>query len=399
VAILEQTLAEWSAWFVENRASEFELYSASPVEITPETILLRIFAPPDGRVPKHGYHLKGPTWDIPEKKPKDHLILLYRKGHPPLILAIPDDIGLIENCATKAQSIQKLSPPYLWRCKVCKTDGESEVLEACCGVRVRQLAPISDYARKWFDNFLISASFKFIPVSEISNMPNISQNEDALNHALNAGMELEQILRNQNFECPDFFEVYDKKTHHIRVSDLKKKKDFVSALSSAVKHRGKKIPSKKTAPFGNVIELGHVLDEFFDSIFSKIKTKNWSKGERVHFNCEQLGLLITGSPDLKYSGIPVEMKTTKILPTKEMKKDTKVKFRDKWKTNYLPQIAMYSHASSIDWMYLLLISRQTGDFTILPVEGREKTEKLQKKWAKWSKEKKIRKLLAEYSNE
>ena len=59
MAILEQTLAEWSAWFVENRASEFEVYSASPVEIIPETVLLRIFAPPDGRVPKHGYHLKG----------------------------------------------------------------------------------------------------------------------------------------------------------------------------------------------------------------------------------------------------------------------------------------------------------------------------------------------------
>jgi hypothetical protein len=82
-----------------------------------------------------------------------------------------------------------------------------------------------------------------------------------------------------------------------------------------------------------------------------------------------------------------------------MKKDTKVKFRNKWNTNYLPQIAMYSHASSIDWMYLLLISRQTGDFTILPVDGRKKTEKLQKEWAKWSKEKRIRKLLAEYSNE
>jgi len=179
---------------------------------------------------------------------------------------------------------------------------------------------------------------------------------------------------------------------------LKNKKDFLKALSSVVKHRGKKIPPKKNANFANLIELGHVFDEIFNSIFSKNKTKNWSIGERVHFNCEQLGLSITGSPDLKYSGVPVEMKTTNILPTKEMDKKTKKGFRRKWVQNYLPQIAMYSHASSIDWMYLLLISRQTGDFTILPVDGREEIEKLQKKWDKWSREKSIRKLLAKYSN-
>ena len=109
--ILEQTFAEWSAWFVENRSAQFEVYSASPVQITPETVLLRIFAPPDGKVPKNGYHLKGPTWEISKKKPKNHLILLYGEGHPPLILAIPNDVGLVENCATRDQSIRKLSPP------------------------------------------------------------------------------------------------------------------------------------------------------------------------------------------------------------------------------------------------------------------------------------------------
>jgi hypothetical protein len=148
-----------------------------------------------------------------------------------------------------------------------------------------------------------------------------------------------------------------------------------------------------------MIELGHVLDEFFDTLFSKIGTENWGKGERVHFNCEQLGLSVTGSPDLKFSGIPVEMKTTKILPTKGMNKDAIKRFRNKWKTNYLPQIAMYSHASSVDWMYLLLISRKTGDFTILPVDGREKIEKLQNNWAKWSQQKRIRNLLLEYSRQ
>jgi hypothetical protein len=220
-----------------------------------------------------------------------------------------------------------------------------------------------------------------------------------LDHALDAGMKLEEILRHQNLECPEFFEVYDKKTHRIRVSDLKKKKDFMHALSSAVKHRGKQIPPKKTAPLANPIELGHVMDECFDSIFANISSANWSKGERVHFNCEQLGLSVTGSPDLRYKGIPVEMKTTKMLPSKDMQKGELLKFKQKWRTNYLPQIAMYSHASSIDWMFLLLISRQTGAFTILPVEGKEKLETLQKAWMKWSKENRIRTLLDKYTTD
>lgn len=399
MAILEQTLAEWSSWFVENRAGKFEVYSATTVDLTPETVLVRIFAAADGKVPKKGYHLKGSTWEVPKSKPKNHLILLCGKGHPPLILAIPGDVGRIEHCATKAQSTVKLAPPYLWRCKVCRTIGETDTLEPCCETKVRQLAPLSDYARKWFSEYATYASLKFIPPSEISNMPGIYQDRTALSHAIKAGIELEQIFKEHEIECPEVFEVYGGKTHHIRVSDLKKKKDFVSALSSTIKHKGKKIPPIKTAPSGNAIELGHVLDEFFDTLFSKIETDNWGKGERVHFNCEQLGLSVTGSPDLEFNGIPVEMKTTKLLPIKGMKKDTVSKFKNKWKTNYLPQIAMYSHASSIDWMYLLLISRQTGDFTILPVDGREKFEQLENSWAKWPQQKNIRNLLLEYSKQ
>lgn len=395
--VLEQTLAEWSAWYVENRAAEFEVHSASDAEITPETVLLRIFAPPDGRVPKKGYHLKGPTWEVPHEKPKNHLILLCSKGKPPLILAIPKDVGRIENCSTNAQSTQKLSRPFLWRCKVCKKIDESAVTNICCGSRVRQLAPVSDFSRKWFENFSLSASLDFISPSEICSLTNVVQDQEILDRASTAGMELEQILKNQGFKCPEFFEVYNPKTDHIRVSDLKGRKGFVRALSSAVKHRKKNLPAKKTAPFGNMIELGHLMDEFFENILTNIETENWAKGERVHFYCEQFELAVTGSPDLKFRGIPVEMKTTNILPTEDISNRNRSSFRQKWKTNYLPQIAMYSHASSIDWMFLLLISRQTGEFTILPVDGRKKFEQLQKEWSKWVKQKQVQKLLAKYS--
>ncbi len=394
---LEQTLAEWSAWYVENRAAEFEVHSSSDAEITPETVLLRIFAASDGRVPKKAHHLKGPTWEIPHEKPKNHLVLLCSNGKPPLILTVPEDVGRIENCSTTAQSTQKLSRPFSWRCKVCKKIDESSESNKCCESRTRQMAPISDFSRKWFENFSLSASLDFIPPSEIRSLTNVVHDEEILDFASTAGTELEQILKNRDFKCPEFFEVYNPRTDHMRVSDLKGRKGFLRALSSVVKYQKKSPPPMKTAPSGNLIELGHVIDEFFESILANIETENWARGERVNFYCEQLELAVTGSPDLKFRGIPVEMKTTKILPTEKMSSRNTSNFRRKWKTNYLPQIAMYSRASSIDWMLLLLISRQTGEFTILPVDGREKLEKLQKEWSKWVKQKQVRELLAKYS--
>jgi len=103
----------------------------------------------------------------------------------------------------------------------------------------------------------------------------------------------------------------------------------------------------------------------------------------VSFYCEELDLTVNGTPDLLYDGIPVEMKTAAKLPTLKMKKNARNNFRSKWKKNYLPQIAMYSHASELDWMFLLLISKQSGEFSIIPVNGKEKLHSLRKKWSSW----------------
>ena len=84
-----------------------------------------------------------------------------------------------------------------------------------------------------------------------------------------------------------------------------------------------------------------------------------------------------------YEGIPVEMKTTARLPTSKMKNKSRKNFASKWRTNYLPQIAMYSHACELEWMFLLLISKETGEFSIIPVNGKEKMKGLRQKWKSW----------------
>jgi hypothetical protein len=123
----------------------------------------------------------------------------------------------------------------------------------------------------------------------------------------------------------------------------------------------------------------------------------WKKGTRVIFECTELGIRVSGTPDLEYNGIPVEMKTTRGLPIKGEpsleKFDTQ---RGKWTRNYLPQIAMYSDASGMDWMLLLLISKETGKFSLIPVDARDKLESLRKDWKEWAKDGKLMTKLSKY---
>ena len=117
------------------------------------------------------------------------------------------------------------------------------------------------------------------------------------------------------------------------------------------------------------IELGSVFDEFFKTLVEKKSTGKWSAGKRVKFHCEELDIVVTGSPDLFYDGIPVEMKTVPDFRMPSRK--------------FLPQIAMYSHSCNLDWMLLLLISKKTGEFRIIPVDGKGALQNLRKKWKKW----------------
>ena len=115
------------------------------------------------------------------------------------------------------------------------------------------------------------------------------------------------------------------------------------------------------------------------------------------FECTEMGIRVSGTPDLEYNGIPVEMKTTRALPIKDEPELEKFSTqKSKWKNNYLPQLAMYSDACGMDWMLLLLISRETGKFSLIPVDARDKLESLRKDWKKWTKDRKLMTKLGKY---
>jgi len=106
--------------------------------------------------------------------------------------------------------------------------------------------------------------------------------------------------------------------------------------------------------------------------------------KKVVFECAPLGISVHGTPDLFYEEIPIESKTVRILPKqRDLKKKALKLFKQKWQQNYLPQIAMYSNASNLQWMFLLLISRQNKEFSIIPVSGKNKLQQLEKKWNGW----------------
>ena len=69
------------------------------------------------------------------------------------------------------------------------------------------------------------------------------------------------------------------------------------------------------------------------------------------------------------------MKTTQELVVKHVKPGVNIgTYKRKWVQNYLPQLAMYSDAKAMDWMLLLLISKRTGQFSLIPVNAHSKLE-------------------------
>ena len=57
---------------------------------------------------------------------------------------------------------------------------------------------------------------------------------------------------------------------------------------------------------------------------------------------------------------------------------------------------MYSNACGMDWMLLLLISKNSGRFSVIPVNPNGKLVELRKEWKKWSKDKKLMMKLEKY---
>jgi len=401
VTLTEGPLSLWKEWFSTNRAENPSILTSLDIDFESLPVLIRLFTAQDGKAPKNGIRITGTIWKIKNKMPRENLIVLYSKGSAPLVLCLPEKTSLLSETTTKKDSTQKLSSPYYWRCRVCSKVGQSKKLDMHCGVNVRQLSPVSEQTKLWFDKYLETVSFTFIPPNLLTQRPGMIQDAEKIDLAIKAGNRLQELINNLTLSCPTYFQVFNPQTRIIRVSDLKKKdgrgKGLKGALISALKHVDKDIPPMKTAPKGGPIEIGHVFDELFDGITNSISSNSWSKGSKVRFDCRELGFSVTGTPDLDYEGIPVEMKTAKGLGLKgEKSKMNKNTLKAKWKTNYLPQLAMYSNARGMDWMLLLLISKTDGRFSVIPVDPRAKLENLRKEWKEWSKDKALMKKVEKY---
>lgn len=264
-----------------------------------------------------------------------------------------------------------------WRCKVCGEEGFADDIPSHCDVRARELETVSKESKKWFEDFLDGLEWTFVDVADLSFSSSLLLDDaERLESSRRAGKEMERILNTANAEIPDFFERYEPRSDHLRVSDLKKPKEIKEKLRVANKWRKKKIKirmNRKKIPLN--IELGHVFDEYFANVTKEIPAESsWEPGSKVEFESTELGLKVVGTPDLAFDGIPVEMKTREFLNLKSNS------FKQVWTKNYLPQMAMYSHASGLDWMYLLLVSRDSGKFTIIPIDCKPRMDLIRSQW-------------------
>ena len=395
--MLEGTLVEWEQWFQQNRSEEFTIASSIEKELPSEQTLIRLWTTADGKAPKDANHLHGAVWESKgARRPRNNLLVLYAKC-PPLILTLPELLpmvnkGRMPNPLTPTSKTRKLKAPFRWRCRICAEEGETETSLRHCGMRVRQLAPVTEGTAKWFTSFLENVTWKFVDSSELRIPPHgIVMDEEALALANTAGKEMENHLNGIAPLLPSHFELFDKRTDHLRVSDLKKKKKFVEATKKATSISEKLPPLLKTAPTSSVIELGHVFDEYLTTTFATLDSKLWRRGAVVNFFCEELDLQVSGTPDLFIKDIPVETKTTGNLSHKR-KKAVKVNW-----VNYHGQLALYSRACSRDWMFLLLISRNTGEFSVIPFNAKEKMQSLRNNWVTWSEDEELMKMVEEYN--
>ncbi len=268
---------------------------------------------------------------------------------------------------------------FHWRCKVCGEEGFADEIPSHCDIRARELASISKEAKKWFEDFLDGLEWKFVSPADLSFRSKyfLIDNPERLTSACQAGKEMERILNTVNARIPDYFERYEPKSDHLRVSSLKKPKEIKGELREVNKWRRKKIQvSKKRKKIPLNIELGHVFDEYFANVTEEISAESsWAPGSKVEFESVELGLKVVGTTDLTFDGIPVEMKTrTNLNPNSNT-------WRNAWKINYLPQMAMYSHASGLDWMYLMIVSRENGEFSIIPTYCKPRMDIIRNQWS------------------
>lgn len=411
---MEKVFDEWIKWFKTTYETEPIVLYGKGINDSKQQQLRRIWISANGEVPP-GEKLLTQSIFLDKKKTKavNGLVIFRAKGNPPIVFSTDSYIvegDLKFNQGPKKKPVNKktkkisgkekrrslpLKKPFHWRCRKCGEVGESEILEKHCDLQPKQLAPLSDEGKIWFDKFLDSVEWKYVSINKLMTIPNISNESEALLIAEEAGRSLEQIMRGLSLECPSHYELFDRRNTHLRTSDLKTKKGFNDALKDSIKYHGKNLSAMKTAPIDK-IELGHIFDEFLSNICDLVVSDIWKKGEKIRYYSPSLKVAVTGTPDLKYLDVPVEMKTIENLPYKHIETNKKNNFRSKVKSNYMTQVSIYSKAVERSWLLVLLISRQSGEFTVLPMSNIEYLPRLEKKLIKWSEEPESALLLKKY---
>jgi len=405
--IMEKTYDEWHKWFESEYQTEPIVLRGKGIEDSELQKLIRVWVPANGVAPA-GEKTLGQGIFSGKKKNNaaDGLIVFRSKGKTPIVfttnsIIVNNKLKFVDKKSAKSDAKTEkprsltLKKPFLSRCRDCKEIGDSKTLVEHCGRRPKQLAPLSKEGREWFETFLKTVKWKYVKVDKLMTIPNISKSNEALAIAEQAGMSLEKIMSKLELQCPEHYELFDRKNTHIRTSNLKGKKSFIEALKSSIKNHQKTLPLLRTAPVG-VIELGHIFDEFLSNMCDQVVGEIWQKGSKIRYYSPSLKIAVSGTPDLKYSGIPIEMKTVNTLPYQNIGPKKKVQFRNKMKSNYMTQLSVYSKSVDRQWILLLLISRESGEFTILPMSNETYLPMMESKLLKWSQDSATAKLLHEY---
>ncbi len=411
--MIEATLNEWKKWYAENRTEECRAIGNRREELDDDEVFIRLWNSQDGKPPEGGESFNSKAWKKPGSTPAPGLVIVTGKGEPPLILtnqkrreeAAEEVEKWQKQKANKARKPKKsdtdknaadekakkeppasrfLRKPYQWRCRDCGEEFDATKPKVHCKSNPRQRAEVSRDSTKWFNQFLEDVTWTYVPHSEISTgLIGVIEDEEADALAKKAGESLERILNETEMSAPKYFDLYNERTRYLRVSDLKEHSKFKRVINRIAGWRKAKQKPVSKAPLG-VIEIGHAFDEFLEETFENILSEDWAKGERVRFDCGELGVSVGGTPDLNFKGVPVETKTLRVFPHEVPEdKNQKSIFKYKWKKNYAKQAALYLQGVENEFMLLLLISRESGTFTVVPVDD-EAMAGMQENWVVWA---------------
>ena len=411
--MIEGTLNEWKKWYAENRTEECRVIGKRQEELDDDEVFIRLWNTQDGKPPEGGESFNSKAWKKPGSTPAPGLVIVTGRGEPPLILtnqkrreeAVEETEKWEKQKSEKASKSKKtagdkngagekakkdpplsryLKKPYQWRCRDCGEEFDARKPEVHCKRNPRQRAEVSRDSTKWFNQFLEDVQWTYMPHLEVTTgLVGVIDDEQADALATEAGESLEKILNGEDMSTPKYFDLYNERTRYLRVSDLKEHSKFKRVINRIASWRVAKQKPVGKAPLG-VIEIGHAFDEFLGETFENIKSDDWSKGERVLFDCEELGVSVGGTPDLNFKGVPVETKTLRVFPHEVPEdKNQKSIFKYKWKRNYAKQVALYLQGVDNEYMLLLLISRESGSFTVVPVSD-EAMAGMQENWVVWA---------------